>query len=117
MNVAPDRIEKISRNEPLQTTYKTSSITSDMLVKRLNFSSTLDVRGERTINALEQVSVFVDEAIMLRINEIKILHGKGTGILKEEIRHYLKTFGNTLSFFDEQEEAGGAGITVVRIES
>ncbi|MDR0725682.1 MAG: Smr/MutS family protein [Prevotellaceae bacterium] len=116
MNVAPDKIEKISRNEPLQNvSNKTSSITSAMLIKRLNFNSMLDVRGERTINALEQVSVFVDEAIMLRINEIKILHGKGNGILKDEIRRYLKTFGDTLTFFDEQEDAGGAGITVVKI--
>jgi DNA mismatch repair protein MutS2 len=115
MNVAPNKIEKISHNDPQQTEYnKASSITSNMLVKRLNFKSSLNVRGERTLDALEQVSVFVDEAIMLRINEIKILHGKGTGILKEEIRRYLKTFGDTLTFFDEQEEAGGAGITVVR---
>jgi DNA mismatch repair protein MutS2 len=116
MNVAPSKIEKVSRNESQQTGHnKVSSISSDMLVKRLNFNSILDVRGERVLNALEQVSVFIDEAIMLRINEIKILHGKGNGILKEEIRRYLKTFGDTLNFFDEQEEAGGAGITVVRI--
>ncbi|MDR2026621.1 MAG: Smr/MutS family protein [Prevotellaceae bacterium] len=49
------------------------------------------------------------------ISEVRILHGKGTGILKEEIRRYLKTFGNTLTFFDEQEESGGAGITVVKL--
>ncbi|MDR2383989.1 MAG: Smr/MutS family protein [Prevotellaceae bacterium] len=115
MNIAPDKIEKVSHNEPRQTEYRTSSITSGMLMKRLNFNSTLDVRGERALNALEQVSVFIDEAIMLKIDEIKILHGKGSGILKEEIRRYLKTFGDILTFFDEQEDAGGAGITVVRI--
>jgi DNA mismatch repair protein MutS2 len=116
MNVAPDKVEKISRDEYRKIeNNKTSSITSDMLVKRLNFKSVLDVRGERTLEALEQVTAFVDEAIMLGINEIRILHGKGTGILKEEIRRYLKTFGNTLSFSDEQEDAGGAGITVVKL--
>jgi DNA mismatch repair protein MutS2 len=115
MNVAPDRIEKVSRNEYRKIeNNKTSSITSDLLMKRLNFKSVLDVRGERTLDALEQVTAFVDEAIMLGMSEIRILHGKGTGILKEEIRRYLKTFGNTLSFFDEQEESGGAGITVIR---
>ncbi|MDR1593001.1 MAG: Smr/MutS family protein [Prevotellaceae bacterium] len=118
MNVAPDRIEKISRNESRKIEInKTSSITSDLLMKRLNFKSVLDVRGERTLEALEQVTAFVDEAIMLGMSEIRILHGKGSGILKEEIRRYLKTSGNILSFFDEQEESGGAGITVVKLNN
>jgi DNA mismatch repair protein MutS2 len=115
MNIAPDRIEKISHNEYSKVeNNKISLITSDLLMKRLNFKSILDVRGERTLEALEQVIAFVDEAIMLGMNEIRILHGKGSGILKEEIRRYLKTSGNNLNFFDEQEESGGAGITVVR---
>jgi DNA mismatch repair protein MutS2 len=118
MNVVPDKIEKISQPEGGNIEHnRTSSVTSDLLVKRINFKSTLDVRGERTVAALEQVADFVDEAMMLGIPEIKILHGKGTGILKEEIRRYLKVFGDTLNFFDEQEEAGGAGITVVKIQN
>jgi DNA mismatch repair protein MutS2 len=116
LNVTPDRVEKLSHNESRNIAHNIpSSITSDLLIKRLNFKSTLDVRGERTVSALEQVSAFVDEAIMLNINTIKILHGKGNGILREEIRGYLKSFGNILTFSDEQEDAGGAGITVVKI--
>jgi DNA mismatch repair protein MutS2 len=116
INVVPERIEKVSQTESQGVVQnKTSSITSDMLVKRLNFESVLDVRGERTLEAIKQVSVFVDEAMMLGMKEIKILHGKGNGILREEIRRYLKTLSNTLNFVDEQEEAGGAGITVVSI--
>ncbi|MDR1129848.1 MAG: Smr/MutS family protein [Prevotellaceae bacterium] len=118
MNVAPDRIEKASQNEYGKAwKNRPSSITADLLTKRINFKSALDVRGERTIEALEQVTTFIDEAIMLGINEVRILHGKGNGILKEEIRRYLKTFGKTLKCSDEQEEAGGAGITVVKIEN
>ncbi|MDR1169658.1 MAG: Smr/MutS family protein [Prevotellaceae bacterium] len=117
MNVSPDRIEKISRDEYRKTqSGRTSSITSDMLMKRLNFKSVLDVRGERATDALERVVSYIDEALMLNISEVRILHGKGNGILREEIRRYLKTFGNTLNFSDEQEEAGGAGITVVTID-
>jgi DNA mismatch repair protein MutS2 len=116
MNVVPQKVEKISpRESPKTEQPRPSSITSELLVKRLNFKSTLDVRGERTINALEQVSAFVDEAIMLGVTEIRILHGKGNGILKEEIRRFLKTFGNMLTFSDEEEEAGGAGITVIKM--
>jgi DNA mismatch repair protein MutS2 len=116
MNVAPDSVEKISQPEDGETArIPASSLASDMLNKRLNFKSTLDVRGERTVDAIEKVTAFVDEAIMLGMSEVKILHGKGNGILREEIRRYLKTFGNMLKFTDEQEESGGAGITVVKI--
>jgi DNA mismatch repair protein MutS2 len=116
INLAPDKIEKISPSEYRNTvTVKSSSIQSELLVKRLNFKSSLDVRGERSLEALEQVALFIDEAIMLGINEVRILHGKGNGILKDEIRRYLKSFGQTIQFFDEHEEAGGAGITVVQL--
>ncbi|MDR2026606.1 MAG: Smr/MutS family protein, partial [Prevotellaceae bacterium] len=104
MNITPDRIEKISKTgDQKNENIKPSAITSDLLMKRLNFKSVLDVRGERSLEALEQVAAYIDETIMLGISEVRILHGKGTGILKEEIRRYLKTFGNTLTFFDEQE--------------
>ncbi|MDR1339699.1 MAG: Smr/MutS family protein [Prevotellaceae bacterium] len=115
VNVAPDRIERVPQNGNAGKN-RPSSIVSDMLTKRLNFKSTLDVRGERTFDALELVATFIDEAIMLGMGEVRILHGKGNGILREEIRHYLKTFGDVMTFSDEQEEAGGAGITVVKIE-
>lgn len=117
MNVAPNRVMKIS-----QTAYKNAvkqnrahSQNSELSVKRLNFKTQIDVRGERTINALETVIEFIDEAMVLGMNEVRILHGKGTGILKEEIRRYLKTIGG-LRFYDEKEELGGAGITVVRFD-
>jgi DNA mismatch repair protein MutS2 len=115
MNVTPDRVEKLSRDEYRNVKNVMSShIASDLLMKTLNFKSSLDVRGERSLEALEQVYAFIDEAIMLGVNEVKIIHGKGNGILKEEIRRALKSSGIALSFSDEQEEAGGAGITVVR---
>jgi DNA mismatch repair protein MutS2 len=115
MNVAPDKLEKLSRIEYGKTeNFRTSSITSDLLVKKLNFKSLLDVRGERSLDALEQVAAFIDDAIMLGINEVRIIHGKGNGILKEEIRRSLKSYGTMLHLSDEREEAGGAGITVVQ---
>jgi DNA mismatch repair protein MutS2 len=115
---APDRVEKISPNEYAKHSgeLKSSPLSSGLLMKRLNFKSVLDVRGERSIDALEQVVSFIDEAIMLGVSEVRILHGKGSGILKDEIRTYLKTFGNILTFADEDEEAGGAGITVVKFK-
>jgi DNA mismatch repair protein MutS2 len=116
MNVTPDSVEKVSQFDDRETASRPrSSLASDMLNKKLNFKSLLDVRGERTVDAIEKVTAFVDEAIMLGMSEVKILHGKGNGILREEIRRYLKTFGDILKLSDEQEESGGAGITVVKI--
>jgi DNA mismatch repair protein MutS2 len=119
MNIIHDRLVKISHGE-YKNSFKNSKnsqlpVSSDLSVKRLNFKPFLDVRGQRTIDALEQVTCFIDEAIILEMNEIRILHGKGNGILKVEIRNYLKTLGNIIRFSDESEESGGAGITVVRL--
>jgi DNA mismatch repair protein MutS2 len=118
MNVTPDRVVKLSQNEYKKSVKQNAgasvSISSDLSVKRLNFKPVLDVRGQKTVEALEEVTDYVDEAMVLCMNEIRILHGKGNGILKEEIRRYLKTFGNALSFSDEKEELGGSGITVVK---
>jgi DNA mismatch repair protein MutS2 len=70
----------------------------------------------RTEEALEKVQDIVDEAVMLNVHEIKILHGKGNGILRQMIREYLSTFDFIKSYRDEHIEMGGAGITVVEFE-
>lgn len=88
----------------------------DMSKKRLNFRQQLDIRGMRTAEAMQEVEAFVDEAIVLGFPQVTILHGKGTGALKEEVRRYLKTVPLVVSAADEQEEFGGAGITVVRLD-
>jgi len=118
MNITPDKVEKISQNaykKLVKQNIAPVSSSSTLSVKRLNFKPVLDVRGQRTTDALEQVIAYIDEAMVLGMHEVRILHGKGTGILKEEIRKYLKTFGPILTFNDEQEELGGSGITVVQI--
>jgi DNA mismatch repair protein MutS2 len=114
-----NKIEKISSKEfkevsrPVRTINATSSSISE---RRLNFKPSIDVRGERADEALESVSRFVDDAIMVGIGEVKILHGKGNGILKEEIRKYLKTVPGVVSAKDELLEMGGSGITVVILD-
>lgn len=70
----------------------------------------------RAAEALQEVQSFVDEAIVLGFPQVTILHGKGTGALKEEVRRYLKTVPLVLSAADEHEEFGGAGITVVKLD-
>ena len=67
----------------------------------------------RAAEALETVQDFVDDALMLGVGSVSILHGKGTGALKEEIRRYLRTVPDVASVADEHADRGGAGITIV----
>ena len=94
----------------------TAAESYDTSKKRLNFKQQLDIRGMRAAEALQSVEAFVDEAIMLGFPQVTILHGKGTGALKEEVRRYLRTVPLVVSATDEHEEFGGAGITVVRLD-
>lgn len=85
--------------------------------KRLNFKREIDLRGARVDEALEIVRIFIDEALMFDVSELKILHGKGTGALKEEIRRYLYTIPAVESAVDEHVDFGGAGITVIKLST
>ncbi len=78
-----------------------------------SFSYGIDVRGKRADEALQMVTNYIDECIMVEANEVRILHGKGNGILRQLIREYLKTIKLISSAKDEKIELGGAGITVV----
>ena len=83
---------------------------------RKNFRQELDVRGMRGDEALNAVMHFIDDTILVGTNRVRILHGKGDGILRQLIRQYLATVPNVKSFRDEHVQFGGAGITVVDIE-
>lgn len=80
---------------------------------RQNFSQDLDVRGMRGDEALNAVQYFIDDAILAGMSRVRILHGKGNGILRQLIRQYLGTVPNVTHFADEHVQFGGAGITVV----
>lgn len=88
-------------------------LSTDISQRRLNFKSTIDIRGMRVIEALDTVQSLVDDALMVGVDSITILHGKGTGALKEEIRNYLRTVPQVVSACDAHPDMGGAGITMV----
>lgn len=83
--------------------------------RRLNFKQDIDVRGMRGEEALTAVGYFIDDAILVGMRRVRILHGTGTGALKTQIRQYLATETNVTAFRDENVDFGGAGITVVDI--
>ena len=118
--MSPDKLERISSNEyksaVRETARPVSSVRIDSSIseRKLNFSPELDVRGERVNDAIEKVMHYVDDAIMLGISSVRIIHGKGTGALREEIQKYLRTVPGVESAADEHIQFGGSGVTVVK---
>ena len=93
---------------------KKSSMTRNVIDEHTrNFRHEIDVRGLRGDEALMEVQRFVDDAIIIGVNQVRILHGKGNGILRSLIRDYLNALPNVIGCRDEHVQLGGAGITVV----
>jgi DNA mismatch repair protein MutS2 len=97
----------------IQTSHMTRSTMED---RRQNFHQDLDVRGMRGDEAIDTVMHFIDDAILIGMSRVRILHGTGTGILRQLIRQYLNTVPNVKKAKDEHVQFGGAGITVVDLE-
>ena len=114
-----DRVERITSNEfkaaskPVETRPRAVYDTA-MQERKARFKMELDVRGERVNDALEKVMRYIDDAIMLNVSSVRILHGKGTGALHEEIQKYVRTVPGVLSVADEHVQFGGSGVTVVK---
>lgn len=83
--------------------------------RQLNFSQEIDLRGQRVDEALQNVTYFIDDAIRFGSSRVRILHGTGTGALRQYIRNYLATVQGIKGFHDEDVRLGGAGITVVEL--
>lgn len=84
--------------------------------RKLNFKQDIDIRGMRGDEAINAVTYFIDDAILVGMSRVRILHGTGTGALRQLVRQYLSTVPNVISYKDEHVQFGGAGITVVDIE-
>ena len=113
-----DRLERTNA-QPKQadvstkSTYISSQTQDSMYETKLNFKQDIDVRGMRGDEALQAVTYFIDDAILVGMSRVRILHGTGTGILRTLIRQYLQTVPGVSHFADEHIQFGGAGITVV----
>jgi DNA mismatch repair protein MutS2 len=87
----------------------------DMNAKLSNYSSNLDLRGKRGEEAVSELMTFIDQSIMLGFEDVRIIHGKGHGILRQLIRENLKRIGQVVSVTEEHVEMGGAGVTLVKL--
>ena len=84
--------------------------------RKLNFKQDIDVRGMRGDEAINAITYYIDDAILVGVSRVRILHGTGSGILRQLIRQYLATIPNVSHFRDEHVQFGGAGITVVDLD-
>jgi DNA mismatch repair protein MutS2 len=117
--VSKDKIERISRAE-LKKSIKSGQVymEADPLVtqRKLNFNPEIDIRGVRGEEAINRVRDLIDNALMVQHRNLRILHGKGNGILRQLVREYLATVNVVKSFRDEHVDMGGSGITVVEMD-
>jgi DNA mismatch repair protein MutS2 len=110
--VKKNRVQKIS-NKQAKKIVQGSSFSNSMNEAITNFRAELDLRGMRGENALQEVENYLDKAIMLGFPSVKIIHGKGDGILRKLIRSYLKKYKEVSRMEDEHPDRGGDGITYV----
>ena len=109
--------EEKKKSDHSDLAIQTSRITSSTIEDRkYNFRQDIDVRGMRGDEALDTVLLFIDDAILVGASRVRILHGTGTGVLRQLIRQYLATVPNVSHYRDEHVQFGGAGITVVDLD-
>ena len=113
-----DKTKAEERNANIVGSYASISTGTRSVIdsRKENFHHDIDIRGMRADDAINAVTYFIDDAILVGMSRVRILHGTGTGILRQLIRQYLATVPNVSHFRDEHVQFGGAGITVVDLE-
>jgi DNA mismatch repair protein MutS2 len=117
--VPVDKIERITKSD-LKKSLKANQIYREndpaIVQRNINFKPEIDIRGVRGEEAINQVRELIDNALIVQHRNLRILHGKGNGILRQLVRQYLANVDVVKSFRDEHVEFGGAGITVVEMD-
>lgn len=119
-SVKTERLERSNaapvKKQEVRSTFVSTQTHDEIYEKKLNFKQDIDVRGMRGDEALQAVTYFIDDAILVGMARVRILHGTGTGILRILIREYLQSTSGISNFQDEHVQFGGAGITVVDLK-
>jgi DNA mismatch repair protein MutS2 len=108
-----NKLEKITAGVEREMQPRSRSVGMNLYEKQAQFNSTLDVRGKRVEEAIPLLEQFLDTALLLGHGELRILHGKGEGVLRKVIREQLGKVKQVATFHDEHVERGGDGITIV----
>jgi len=117
--VPVDKIERITRSELRKSIRSTQVLRENdpgIVQRNINFNPEIDIRGVRGEEAINKVRDLIDNALIVQHRHLRILHGKGNGILRQLVRQYLDTVDVVKSFRDEHVEFGGSGITVVEMD-
>ena len=117
-----DKVERITSNEYKSAVKEVArpvsaiKVDSSISERKLNFKTELDVRGERLNDAVEKVTRYVDDAVMLGVSSVRIIHGKGTGVLRDELQKLIRTIPGVAGVRDEHIQFGGTGVTIVTFD-
>lgn len=113
-----DKLTKTKAPKQIKSNFSNNQLSGNEKIRqiKLNFSSEIDVRGMRGDEALQTVMSYLDDAVMINSEKVKILHGTGTGALRQIIRDYLEIAPSVKKYYDEHVQLGGAGITIVEFE-
>jgi DNA mismatch repair protein MutS2 len=117
--VSKDKVERISKSElkkSLRSSQLSSHFDNEMSQKKIRFNPEIDIRGVRGEEAISRVQDLLDDALIVQHRNLRILHGKGNGILRQLVRQYLSTVDIVKSYRDEHVDLGGSGITVVEMD-
>lgn len=116
-NAKLSRLKKTNKqaSDKKETSFIATTTSNEIRKKQLEFKQDIDVRGMRTDEAIQAITYFLDDAIQFNAKQVRILHGTGTGILRQRLREYINTVNGVKSYRDEHVQFGGAGITVVEL--
>lgn len=119
-NIKINRLEKVSRKEYKEATKSAAPAPKrvgglDMIEKSQQFSFNVDIRGKRGEEAITEVDQVLNDALLLGFSEIRIVHGKGDGILRNVVRTHLRSYRQVKSMHDEHADRGGQGVTLVQL--
>ena len=109
-----EKIAKTTAKKELKSMEKRGSYQTT--TKMMDFSSNLDLRGKRGEEVLPMIQNFIDEGFMLGIKNLRIVHGKGDGILREVTRNLLRSMSQVGKLEDEHADRGGAGVTLITLK-
>lgn len=115
LEAATEARPKKESGEGTSTSFLTRQTQDSIRKKHLDFRGEIDVRGMRVDEALQAVTYFIDDALLVSAPNVRILHGTGTGALRQAIRQYLATVSGIVAYHDEHVQLGGPGITVVEL--
>lgn len=114
--VSTDKLQKAKASPQVSYQKKVKKMGIDISHKMANFEHELSIRGLRADEAIHKVESFIDEALLVGVDEVRVVHGKGHGILREIVRNITKEHPSIASVEDEHADRGGAGISIIRLQ-